>query len=252
MTTSIPPLSRRSRSVSAEVAAHLEGLIISGELCAGDKLPSERELAASMNISRSSLRQAMFELESKKLIERRQGRGSTVTEMARGAAQLAGSLAEADIELGYASELRDLVEPRIAHLAALRAVESNLLSLETVLGQSHETLSATESLRLDIEFHTLLAHAAQNPLLVTLCTMTTDWTRRTRALSHRTKLGRRISLRGHHLIYDAVARRDGMAAAAAMELHLREVRDLSIPPGPAISATAPGSFAAAASRRGYE
>ncbi|MRH93099.1 GntR family transcriptional regulator [Nocardia sp. SYP-A9097] len=231
MTASIPPLSRRARSVSAEVAAHLEGLIISGELRAGDRLPPERELAANMNISRSSLRQAMFELESKKLIERKQGRGSTVTEMPRAAMELAGGLGDAETELGHAGELRDLVEPRIAHLAALRAVESNLLSMESVLMRCNETLSADESLRLDIEFHALLAHAAQNPLLVTLCTMTTEWTRRTRALSHRTKVGRRVSLQGHQLIYDAVAQHDGAGAALAMEQHLREVRELSLRSG---------------------
>lgn len=231
MTASIPPLSRRARSVSAEVAAHLEGLIISGELRAGDRLPPERELAANMNISRSSLRQAMFELESKKLIERRQGRGSTVADTPYTAAELAGSLAETEIELGHASELRDLVEPRIAQLAALRAVESNLLSLENVLGRCHDGNSADESLRLDIEFHALLAHAAQNPLLVTLCTMTTEWTRRTRTLSHRTKRGRRVSLDGHRQIYEAVARHDGASAAVAMEQHLREVRELSLHTG---------------------
>ncbi|WP_328391501.1 FadR/GntR family transcriptional regulator [Nocardia sp. NBC_00416] len=226
---SIPPMRRHSRSVSAEVAAHLERLIISGELRAGDRLPPERELAASMNVSRSSLREAMFELESKKLVERRQGRGSTVADISRGAAQLYGNLADLDVELGYATELRDLVEPRIAELAALRAVDSNLLSLDTVLTRSHESLPPEESMRLDIEFHTLLAHAAQNPLLVTLCTMTTEWTQRTRTLSHRTALGRRISIQGHEMIYRAVSDRDGAAAAAAMEQHLREVREISTP-----------------------
>ncbi|MGW5384192.1 FadR/GntR family transcriptional regulator [Nocardia sp. NPDC003963] len=224
---SIPPMRRQSRSVSAEVAAHLEKLIISGELRAGDRLPPERELAASMNISRSSLREAMFELESKKLVLRRQGRGSTVADIPRGASQLHGSLADLDVELGYATELRDLVEPRIAELAALRAVASNLLSLDDVLTRSHETLPPAESMRLDIEFHTLLAHAAQNPLLVTLCTMTTEWTQRTRALSHRTALGRRVSIQGHEQIYRAVSEHDGAAAAAAMEQHLREVREIS-------------------------
>ncbi|MBF6170237.1 FadR/GntR family transcriptional regulator [Nocardia blacklockiae] len=226
MTASIPPL-RRAHSVSAEVAAHLERLIVTGELRAGDRLPPERELAARMNVSRSSLRQAMFELESKKLVERRQGRGSTVADISRGAAELHDSLADPDIELGYATELRDLVEPRIAQLAAVRAVESNLLSLHRVLDRSDDTLSPGESMRLDIEFHTLLAHAAQNPLLVTLCTKTTEWTERTRALSHRTRLGRRVSIDGHRLVYDAVARHDGPGAAAAMEQHLREVREVS-------------------------
>ncbi|WP_067689943.1 FadR/GntR family transcriptional regulator [Nocardia jejuensis] len=229
MTTPIPPLRRRSRSISVEVAAHLEGMIISGALRAGDRLPSERELAANLNISRSSLRQAMFELESKNLIERRQGRGSTVADLPRGSAELHCGLGDLDIELTHATELRDLVEPRIAHLAALRALESNLLALDSVLARSHDTLAPEESLRLDVEFHAVLAHAAQNPLLVTLCTMTTDWTHRTRTLSHRTRQGRRTSLEGHHRIYDAVARRDGPAASAAMERHLREVRDLSLP-----------------------
>ncbi|NUS93282.1 MAG: FadR family transcriptional regulator [Nocardia sp.] len=226
---SIPPMRRRARSVSAEVAAHLEKLIVNGELRAGDRLPPERELAASMNISRSSLREAMFELEAKKLVERRQGRGSTVADIPRAASELYGNLADLDGELGYATELRDLVEPRIAGLAALRAVDSNLLSLDEVLARSHETLSPEDSMRLDIEFHTLLAHAAQNPLLVTLCTMTTEWTQRTRVLSHRTALGRRISIQGHESIYRAVSEHDATAATAAMEQHLREVREISTP-----------------------
>lgn len=225
---SIPPMRRPTRSVGAEVAAHLEHLITSGELRAGDRLPPERDLAASLNVSRSSLREAMFELESKKLIRRRQGSGSTVADIPRTATELHGNLAGIDIELGYATELRDLVEPRIAQLAAQRAVASNLLSLEEILAHSHEHLAPDESMRLDIEFHALLAHAAQNPLLVTLCTMTTEWTRHTRVLSHRTALGRRISVQGHQTIYRAVSAQDGAAAAAAMEQHLREVREISV------------------------
>ncbi|MEV0335575.1 FadR/GntR family transcriptional regulator [Nocardia sp. NPDC050717] len=225
----IPPLQRRTGSVSAEVAAHLERLIIDGALRAGDRLPPERELAATLQVSRSSLREAMFELESKKLVDRRQGRGSTVTDLPRGAAELHDNLAELDIELGYATELRELVEPRIAQLAAQRAVESNLLSLHDVLDRSDESLGPEHSMALDIEFHTLLAHSAQNPLLVTLCTMTTEWTRRTRVLSHRTPLGRRVSVHGHREILRAIDANDGPGAAAAMEQHLREVREISSP-----------------------
>ncbi|WP_233608594.1 FadR/GntR family transcriptional regulator [Nocardia stercoris] len=229
MTVSIPPRPRRRpRSISSEVAAHLEGLMIEGRLRPGDRLPPERELAATMGVSRSSLRQALFELQSKKLVDRTQGRGSIVAESPAGALELADRLRSTETDLAHAGELRDLVEPRIAHLAALRAQQSNLLALESVLERSHPALAAAESLCLDIEFHTLLAHAAQNPLLVTLCTMTTTWTRDTRTLSHRTSEGRRISLDGHHRIYAAVSRHDGRAAAAAMEQHLREVHEISM------------------------
>ncbi|UED83810.1 FadR/GntR family transcriptional regulator [Streptomyces profundus] len=218
---------RRSRSVGAEVAAHLERLITSGELAAGDRLPAERELAASLQVSRASLREAMFELESKKLIERHQGRGSVVADISEDVAQLYENLSELDVEIANATELRDLVEPRIAQLAALRAADSNLLSLEDVLARSQEDLGPAESLALDVEFHTLLAHAAQNPLLVTLCTMTTNWTRRTRELSHETEQGRRISVEGHRAIYGAVVARRPAPAGAAMERHLREIRAIS-------------------------
>lgn len=222
----IPPLQRRARSVSAELAAHFEKLITSGQLKPGERLPSERDLAASMQVSRASLRQAMFELESKNLISRRHGSGSVVTEPTAGATELYGELSEANVELSNATELRDIVEPRIAGFAALRATDSNLLQLEQILAQSNENLDAEESLRLDKEFHLLLAHAAQNPLLVTLCDMTSDWTQSIRSLSHATRAGRRVSIDGHEEIFRAVVAHDVEAATAAMELHLHAVREI--------------------------
>src|ERR1700757_554897 len=68
----------RPRSVGDEGAARLERLIVAGDLQPGDRLPSERDLALTLNVSRASLREAMHELEAKRLIERRPGRGTTV------------------------------------------------------------------------------------------------------------------------------------------------------------------------------
>jgi GntR family transcriptional repressor for pyruvate dehydrogenase complex len=179
-----------------------------------------------MSVSRASLREAMFELESKNLIERRQGRGSTVVAPPAGATLLRAELAAVGIEIANAIELRDIVEPRIAGLAAQRVAESNLLQLDEALAQSNENLSAEESFRLDKEFHLLLAQATQNPLLVTLCAMTTDWTQETRSPSHATRTARRVSIEGHKAIYEAVARRDADAAFDAMEKHLQDVRNI--------------------------
>jgi amidase len=78
----VRPVSSRTRpaarSVGDEVAARLEKRILLGELKPGDRLPSERELSASLQVSRASLREAMHELEAKHLIERIPGRGTTV------------------------------------------------------------------------------------------------------------------------------------------------------------------------------
>ncbi len=203
-------------------------MIVTEAFRPGDRLPPERDLAADLGVSRTSLREAMFELEQKKLIERHQGRGSIVAPRSRSAAELLDNLSVIDAELGNAVELRDIVEPRIAQLAARRAVESNIVALTEVLESSTEDLESAESIALDVEFHNLLARAAQNPLLVTLCSMTASWTERTRELSHSSALGRRISIEGHRSILAAVVARDADAAGAAMERHLREVKEIGL------------------------
>ena len=224
-TTDIPPLNQRPQNVSVALAAHFERLIATGEILPGTRLPSERELATSMSVSRSSLREAMHELESKHLISRTQGRGTIVLAPTAGVDELL-AMSVGGTEQEHAAELRSIIEPSVAGLAAHRATPANLLQLHDVLDKSHENLLQAESLRLDVEFHLLLAQAAQNPLLTALHTMASEWTGEVRQHSHATKEGRRASVRGHRAILDAVAAHDGLAARQAMEDHLRDVREL--------------------------
>jgi GntR family transcriptional repressor for pyruvate dehydrogenase complex len=218
----IPQPPRRAQSVSVTLAAHFEKLIATGDLEPGRRLPSERDLAASMSVSRSSLREAMHELESKHLIERTPGRGTVVVGPSEGVTELR-TLKDGSLDQVHAAELRAIIEPEEAGLAALRSTSANLLQLADVLEKTHESLLQGESLRLDLEFHLLLAQAAQNPLLGALQTMTSEWTNSVRQHSHATREGRRISALGHQAIYDAVLRHDQTAAKTAMEEHLRDV-----------------------------
>lgn len=225
MTTDLPPFVHRNRSVSAAVAAHFEKLIATGELAPGARLPAERELAASMSISRASLREAMHELENKQLIERRPGRGTIVTPRSSAELELL-ALSDGSTEADNAAELRYLVEPSVAGLAASRATAANLIQLREVLDQTHPGLKPQRSLELDIEFHLLVAQAARNPLITTLHTLTTEWTMEVRRHSHATERARRQSRDGHRAILDAIESRDPDAARSAMALHLDEVRVL--------------------------
>jgi GntR family transcriptional repressor for pyruvate dehydrogenase complex len=217
---------QRARSVSIQLAAHFERLIATGVLRPGERLPPERELAATLSVSRGSLREAMHELEAKNLVERRTGRGTIVAEQTESVTELYSELDGTDVTLDDATELRLIVEPRIASAAALRSAPSNLVQLEDVLTRSALHPDADTSLQLDVEFHLLLAHAAQNPLLVALCTMTSRWTETLRRHSHTTPEGRLRSLEGHQAIYRAVLARDADAAAAAMNEHLSAIRDV--------------------------
>jgi DNA-binding FadR family transcriptional regulator len=224
----IPPFEMRVSSVSAQIAAHLERLIASGELNAGDRLPAERELAADLQVSRASLREAMHELEAKNLIERKQGRGTRVLARPKHAHDLYDQLSGVERRLRDIAELRATTEPQIARLAATRATEANRLELDSVLKRhSADGLTPEVSVEIDQQFHLLLAHAAQNPLLVSLNELTSSWTTPIRVLSHATRRAREVSHRGHSEIFHAVLERDAEAAGAAMLRHLHDVADLN-------------------------
>jgi GntR family transcriptional regulator, transcriptional repressor for pyruvate dehydrogenase complex len=79
-------------------------------------------------------------------------------------------------------------------------------------------------MRLDDEFHILLAHAAQNPLLSALGAMTTRWTSPVRSHWHTVRDQRSTALDSHWNILHALEARDPAAAAVAMRTHLASVR----------------------------
>ena len=219
-------MARRPASVAVELAAHLERAITVGELAPGERLPSERELATSMGVARSTLREAMRELESKHLIVRTPGRGTIVLPPNKEASALAMALSGADQREGNAAELRYLIEPRIAAYAASRATPADLFAMQKIIEQTGDNPRPAHSLAMDVEFHALLARSAQNPLLSAIHQLTSDWTLDVRAHSHATASGRRSSLTEHQKILEAVTARDGRGAEQAMEAHLRGVSEL--------------------------
>jgi GntR family transcriptional repressor for pyruvate dehydrogenase complex len=223
----MPSFAPRSRSVGTHIAAYLERLIVLGELNPDDRLPSERDLAAELQVSRASLRDAMRELEGKRLIERKPGRGTVVLPPPPHASDLPGLLSGAERSLRDIAELRATVEPTIATLAAGRATEANVIELGSVLAQAVGGLTPGRSAELDQEFHLLLAQASQNPLLMSLSSVTRGWTSPSRLLSHSTGGARTLSHTGHREILEAVTRKDGEAAGAAMTRHLSDVAALT-------------------------
>jgi GntR family transcriptional repressor for pyruvate dehydrogenase complex len=219
--------SLRPRSVGSEISAHLEKLIATSQLKPGDRLPSERELANVLRVSRASLREAMHELEAKQLIDRRPGRGTTVLPAPERVRALYSHISDEEHQLRDVAELRETLEPQLAALAAGRATPANLLELEEVLRQPIAEVGPEESLRLDLEFHMLLARAAQNPLMSSINTLVCSWTSATRVLSHSTRYAREVSYLGHRAILAAVARGDVNEARDAMTRHLTDVAELT-------------------------
>jgi DNA-binding FadR family transcriptional regulator len=224
------PLLRKSSSMSAEVAAYLEREIASRGLRPGDKLPTERELAATLSVSRATVRSALQDLESKHLLERTQGRGTIVAAPPAEVNELYARLANVESAQQDVAEMRGAMEPLVAELAALRSSPADLIQLQDVLAGSSEHLSPEEALRLDIQFHTLVAQAARNQLMTTVLTLTSSWTSDVRLRSHSTIEGRKLSIEGHRQILSAIQTRDATAAGIAMRDHLAEVAILITAP----------------------
>lgn len=218
---------RRSTAVGVEIVAHFERLISTGELAPGTRLPNERELAASFKVSRTSLRDAMAELQVKNMVVRRPGRGTVVTEPPARANDLYERISEAERTLRDVAELRETIEPRFAELAGRRITDSTLMALESVLERTKQPMSQEESIEQDIAFHMLIAQASQNRLLVALGALANEWTASTRALSHADVPARSLSHDGHHRVYLCLRDRDPEGARLTMLQHLSEVADLT-------------------------
>jgi GntR family transcriptional repressor for pyruvate dehydrogenase complex len=150
------------RTVADQVADQLRRLITSGEFKPGDRIPSERELAARLGVGRPAVREALRELKAQGLIVAGRGaQGTTVAgviapSFAEPLSPLLGTGAERLTEL---MEIRSAVEIEAAGLAARRATLEDLHRLSSI-GTPGKNLTPEE----DIAFHAAIAQATHNPL----------------------------------------------------------------------------------------
>ncbi len=230
--TRLGPLVRTAAPVSDDVVRHLERLIATGALAPGARMPPERALAAELGISRSALREALTRMQADGLVERRQGSGTRIAASADASAALVQDIAAHADDVAHSTELRALIEPGIAGLAARRATAAHLVELRATLAEADGERDALRSMRLDIAFHAGVARASGNPLLESLTRLTAAWTVEERVHSHLDGTGRRVSRQGHERILAAIEHGDAEAAEAAMAEHLAEI-------GSVIEASAP-------------
>src|SRR5438105_7720627 len=150
----------------AEVVRHLEQRILSGQLAAGDRVPSERELSAEMGVSRSVVREALGRLASMGLVRSVHGSGTRV-EAPSGKPITTGYqilLRRGEVRLADVAAVRLPLETAIAAEAARRRTDEHLARLDEAqraLADPHGTLEA--HVKADLEFHAVLAGATGNP-----------------------------------------------------------------------------------------
>ncbi len=214
-----------------EVARQLQELMHQGVLRSGDRLPPERELATRFQVSRATIRQALTVLHATGLIESRIGDGTFARSGAPGPSvtNLAGVLRDTPATLTDQLELRRMIEPQVAGLAAERATDAELEQL-----QGHITLQEARVdngfpfIEEDSAFHLGIARATKNTLLVKMVEGIHELLRESRERSQQTLGGTNASLAGHRRLYEALLKRDSEAAYDAMLAHILTVERLSL------------------------
>lgn len=159
--------------VFQDVVEQIQEAILEGRIKAGDKLPSERELKETFNISRGTLREALRVLEQKGLIEIRLGvHGGAIVKQASTEPMLeslALMLRRKEIPFESVQEFRSSVESDIASLAAQRRTAEDLERLHVILTEAGQHLEPEAYdwdafIAADGRFHQELARIARNPL----------------------------------------------------------------------------------------
>ena len=209
-----------------KISARLLSLIKEKQLRPGDKLPPERELAAMMQVSRPSLREALQALSLLNIIEIRQGDGTYVTSLEPEllAEPLDFIFSLNDSTLLKLFEARKIVEVGIVALAAQRISTAEIEELETCLEKS---LRATDDpkafLEVDLELHKRIMTAAQNPLLSRFMDSISQLGLVSRSRTTEIPGLTKQSAEDHRAIVAALKAHDPEAARQAMLQHLNNV-----------------------------
>lgn len=220
----------RTRKIYEEIVNQIKELIGEGNLKPGDRLPSERELAERLHVSRASVREALSALAAMGVITIRPGEGTFVQTVKNGAIvePLAMALLmdrQATLDL---LEAREILETETAALAARRACPEEIERLQEIIKEMEIEL---EEGRLgeetDVRFHLTIAEACHNSVLSRLMYTVSDTIRQalrsSRQRLYQTPGNAEKLYTQHKAIYEAIASRDARGARRAMTEHLKFV-----------------------------
>lgn len=211
-----------------EIAEHLELSIVSGQIRAGERIPSERDLMDRFEAGRSSVREALFTLQRKGLLSATAGAVARVTEPTAdvmvqelsGMARLMLSRPDGVREL---QEARILFETGLARRAARRADAEACRALREALDANITASDQASFVATDIAFHTEIARICGNRSYLAINAAFSDWLHDQRVVSARAGVTREQAVAQHRVIFEAIEAGDPVAAEAAMETHLETV-----------------------------
>lgn len=211
-----------------QIVAQIEERILNGELRPGDKLPAERELADQFGVSRTAIREAMKALTHSGLVVIQPGRGTFVTDISSKVVRHSfDMLVRGSNETGIKDliEVREILEPEIAALAAVRAGSEDIESMEEAVRAMDMAMDDLETfIEADLDFHLALAQGSNNVLIPALIDTLVELLREHRKRAASVEGGMSRGQPHHKTILAAIKNNDANAARNSMRGHLEQVR----------------------------
>ncbi|WP_329458645.1 FadR/GntR family transcriptional regulator [Streptomyces sp. NBC_01497] len=214
-------------AVTDEAIEKIKGMIVSGTLRPGDRLPKESELAADLGLSRNSLREAVRALALMRILDVRQGDGTYVTsldpQLLLEALSFVVDFHRDDTVLEFLA-VRRILEPAATAMASARITADELTALDGQLDALGAEPSVEELVASDLEFHRGIVRCSGNSVLVSLLDGLSGPTTRARiwrGLTQQDAVSR--TLHEHRAILAALRDRDAEAARSWATVHIASV-----------------------------
>lgn len=214
-----------------QVLEILETKITAGDFHVGDRLPTENELSSIYRVSRTVIREAIKVLKEKGLVETRVAKGTfVVASVSKGIGSSFDDAVKLNPNGGFKHliEVRLILEPEMAHLAAIRASDGDIAKMQQAIVEMDEAIQkndVNDYLKSDYAFHMAMAETTGNPLISIIIAPVVNLMRDQQYyhLSHVVD-GNKRSQHNHIRIMEGISQHDSIAARNAMYQHILQVQ----------------------------
>ena len=221
----------KNKMLSQSVADSILSMItIEKRFAAGDQLPNELNLSEELNVSRTTLREAVRILAAYDILEIRRGRGTFVTEKAFQKLQDLEQLTDIKVNVKDLYEMRLIFEPEAAYLAALRGTDAELRRILEIGHQIEEKIVlGKDRTKEEQAFHKAIAQATHNEFMNKLMPILYQAISKGVALSTQNDKAVADTVQDHRIIMDFLEQRNAEGAKSAMKIHIMHaVKELNI------------------------
>jgi GntR family transcriptional repressor for pyruvate dehydrogenase complex len=231
----LPDFKVTRKRLYQQVVQHLQGMIVSGDLQPGDRLPPERHMAEQLGVSRTVIREAVKTLEQMGIVTVMTGSGTYVSQIDPGivSESIGLLIQQSGSSFEHLNEVRRILETEVAALAAERAGSEDVVALEDALEQMGAAVALADGdperlerfIEADLAFHNALIEAAHNSLLPILLDPISDQLRELRRLASSAAGAMQHALNYHGKILERLKDRDASACRKLMREHLAQAEE---------------------------